>query len=272
MSDAGPKLREVLLEAMTGPLLPRAAAEPFRHQRVDGVPFALTRYDQAGRAHLAAAFVDAGALDAALQRPCAHRRRIALRRTGDRRLLRPYARRPDARRARRGIRRPGGRGRAAGHVLRVVIALCEPARGRGMSAVDVFTFRPRLERRLAEDESLRGPPPDDGRAAAPVAAGRVRARAPAVGRGRLPAAGYRPRQPRRRAPVRCRRGARPHARARRRRARRRAARARAHARRGARGHPARAGPPPGAREAPLEPRDALRLAADRRAAGGDRRA
>ena len=132
-----------------------------------------------------------------------------------------YARTPAGRTRDELAAQLAGRVAAAGlpdNVLRVVIALCEPARGRGMSAVDVFTLRRDANGALTEDVPLRGAPPGDGRTAAAVAAGRVRARAPAVGRGRLPAARHRPLQPRRRAPVRCRRGARPHARARRRRA------------------------------------------------------
>ncbi len=39
---------------------------------------------------------------------------------------------------------------------RIVAAIAEPRRGRGMSAIDLFTFRPNGEGGLAEDEVLRG--------------------------------------------------------------------------------------------------------------------
>jgi acetyl/propionyl-CoA carboxylase alpha subunit/acetyl-CoA carboxylase carboxyltransferase component len=39
---------------------------------------------------------------------------------------------------------------------RIVAAIAEPRRGRGMSAIDLFTFRPGADRELVEDEVLRG--------------------------------------------------------------------------------------------------------------------
>ena len=93
---------------------------------------------------------------------------------------------------------------------------------------------------------------------------RVRARAAAVGRGRLPVPRRRAREPEGRAAVRARRGARPHAGARRARPRHRAARARAHAAsaRSRRCGAFQAHRRP-ARAPAVEPRAALRLADDR---------
>ena len=147
MTDAGPKLREVLLEAMTGRFYRVRPLEPFRHHRIDGVPFALTRYDRAGAHSVAAAFVDAGALDAALH---ALARIAAELPSGEPVIADFYARTPAGRTRDELAAEFAGRVAAAGlpdNVLRVVIALCEPARGRGMSAVDVFTLRRDSERR-----------------------------------------------------------------------------------------------------------------------------
>ncbi len=47
----------------------------------------------------------------------------------------------------------------APNVRRVVVGVAEPARGRGMSAVDLFTFRP-TDGRLTEDRLLRGLHPE----------------------------------------------------------------------------------------------------------------
>ena len=52
-----------------------------------------------------------------------------------------------------------GENEAPPNLDRVVFAVAEPARGRGMSAVDIFTFR-RAESGMAEDELLRGVHPE----------------------------------------------------------------------------------------------------------------
>ena len=160
MTDAGPKLREVLLEAMTGRFYRVRPLEPFRHRRINGVPFALTRYDRAGAHSVAAAFVDAGALDAAMHALA----RIADELPSGEPLIADfYARTPAGRTRDELAAEFAGRVAAAGlpdNVLRVVIALCEPARGRGMSAVDVFTLRRDSNGVLNDDVSLRGVHPE----------------------------------------------------------------------------------------------------------------
>ena len=112
-------------------------------------------------------------------------------------------------------------------VDRLVVAVAEPRRGRGMSAVDLFTFRLTDGAAPVEDESLRG--------LHPMMAERLRLwRFANFSLERLPSAedvylfrGARPGEPQGRAAVRDRRGSRPDPRARRGRPRRSAARVRA---------------------------------------------
>jgi len=154
MTDAGPDVREALLETMTGRFYRVWPLAPFAPARLAGVPFALTHYDRPdGRRHLAAAFVEVAELDAALGALAAHAGGLP---AAEPLVADFYARAPA------GGASPAelsARIAAAGlpaTVGRVVLALCEPARGRGMSAVEIYTF----DRAGLENEPLRGVHPE----------------------------------------------------------------------------------------------------------------
>ena len=250
------------------PLLPRPAGcrrSPRRRWRA--VVLSAGTATRGPRRHLATAFVELPSCGrGARARGLGGRRSAASSRwptsTRDRATAQP----PDE--LARGCGRRSRRSAAAA-VDRMVFAVAEPARGRGMSAVDPFTFR-RDRRRLVEEDAPARPPPDDGRAPAPLAPRGVRPRAAASAEDVYLFRGV-ARQPEGRAPVRARRGARPDPRARRRRARLRAARAGAGAGRGARGDASLPGAPRAAPAAAVEPSPALRLADDRVRARGDPR-
>ena len=145
MATAGPELRMALLEAMTARFYRVHRLAPFTARG----PFALTRY---GRRHLAAAFVEPGGIAAALAG-------LAKVLPGGEPLVADlYARAPDGA-TRDELAQELAQLLAAAalpaDVERVVFALCEPARGRGMSAVDVFTFEHGIE-----DVALRGLHPE----------------------------------------------------------------------------------------------------------------
>jgi len=145
MTDAAPEQRAALLETMTSRFYRVHELAPFSFLG----PFALSRYD--GR-RLAATFVEPGELDAALAAlgPLA---------AGSEPLVADiYARAPaGATREELAADLAGKLEKAAlpPQVERVVFALCDPARGRGMAAVDVFTFNAGVE-----DEPLRGLHPE----------------------------------------------------------------------------------------------------------------
>ncbi len=145
MAEAGPALRAALLETMTSRFYRVHELDPFSF---DG-PFALSRYN--GR-RLAATFVESGGLDAALAAlvPLA---------AGDEPLVADiYTWAPVGLTREQLAAELAGRVAAAGlppAVERVVFALCNPEGGRGMSAVDVFTFNAGVE-----DEPLRGLHPE----------------------------------------------------------------------------------------------------------------
>ncbi len=145
MADAKPELRAALLETMTSRFYRVHALAPFTF---DG-PFAMSRYN--GR-RLAATYVEPGDLDDALAAL------VPLAAGGEPLAADIYALAPagvtrDELAAELSHRLAAARLPAA--VERVVFALCDPERGRGMSAVDVFTFNAGVE-----DEPLRGLHPE----------------------------------------------------------------------------------------------------------------
>ena len=184
MRGGRPALRRVLLEVDDAPLLPRSATlEAVRRaERRRRTASLLTRATSTTgrRRHVAAA----------LRRPRTTCRRAArARRAAPRRCPRASSPSPTSTPARRrradadelaarcARRSPACRAAAVAARRRRV---AEPARGRGMSAVDAFTFRPRRRRRWSRTSVLRGLHPMMARAPGPLAAARVRARAPAV--------------------------------------------------------------------------------------------
>ncbi|HSD79055.1 MAG TPA: hypothetical protein VLB47_00290, partial [Solirubrobacteraceae bacterium] len=153
MSAAHPPLRRVLLEAMTRRYYRMRSLDGFHEQ--DG--FLMATYSFEGRIrHLCTRFVELGQLGAAARAFADHARRLpdGLEASAD-----FYAEvRGD----------PGDRAALAAQLLgalagvelpaavhRIVVAVAVPARGRGMGAVDLFTFR-RTDDGLVEDEVLRG--------------------------------------------------------------------------------------------------------------------
>ena len=195
-------------------------------QRAAGRPLAARGYDHEGRArHLATAFVDLD--DAADARPRV--RRARRRRSRATSSPWPTSTRPrPARQPRDELRRAAARGarrgaRCRAGVHRIVVAVGRARRAAAACpAIDAFTFRPRPRRRLAEDEALPRPAPDDGRIGC-ACGGSQSSSSSGCRRPRTSTCfhGVGARQPEGRAAVRARRGARPHAGARRRRAGRR---------------------------------------------------
>jgi acetyl-CoA carboxylase carboxyltransferase component len=148
MADAGPELRMALLEAMTARFYRVHRLAPF----TGGAPFAFSRY--AGR-RLAAAFVEPGGMADALAALAALAETLP---EGEALVADLYARSPAGpTRDELGAELAQLVAAAAlpENLERVVFALCEPARGRGMSAVDVFTFEHGVE-----DVPLRGLHPE----------------------------------------------------------------------------------------------------------------
>ena len=184
------------------------------------------------RRHLAAAYVDlddVGALASAFARHAAH---AARRRSGRARPLR----RASAARRRRATSWPRRCATALAAVplppalQRIVVAVAEPERGRGMSAIDTFTFRHQPEG-LVEDEVVRGLHPMMGHRLALWRLENFALERLASPEDVYAFRGVGARERQGRAAVRARRGARPHAGPRRGGADRRAARAGAHPRR-----------------------------------------
>ena len=112
---------------------------------------------QGRRRHLAAAYVDLGDVGAVAAAFADHARHAARRRSGRARPLRRARRRgPDARRAGRDAARARLRGsRCPRRCIGSSSRSPQPERGRGMSAIDTFTFRHQPEG-LVEDEVVRG--------------------------------------------------------------------------------------------------------------------
>ncbi|HEY6886864.1 MAG TPA: biotin carboxylase N-terminal domain-containing protein, partial [Solirubrobacter sp.] len=157
MADASPALRELLLETMTARFYRVWPLAPFTPVEIDGVPFAVTTYDQAGEhRHLAAAFVVPGELGAALRALARHAGALP---AAEPVVADIYARAP-ADLTREGLNDEIAAAGLPANVLRVVVALCEPGRGRGMSAVEVLTLRRDEHGVFAEDEPLRGIHPE----------------------------------------------------------------------------------------------------------------
>ena len=137
------------------------------------------------------------------------RRDERLRRLGRRRpRRRPRRRRLLRSRDAEGDRPPSGCARRSlstvalpASVHRIVVGAAPADAGRGMSAIGAVHL-PARPGRAGRGRGAARPAPDDGPSAAPVAAERVRDRAPAVGRGRLPLPRHGPLQPEGRAAVR----------------------------------------------------------------------
>ena len=157
MRVAAPAARSVLVEAMARRYYRVRSLEGFDQIQAGGRAFVRGRYSAQGQLrHLGAAYVE---LDDVRDTTIAFMDQIAELPESEPAVLDLYAEHLDAapthqqlaeqlRSALAGVPVP-----AALH--RIVIAVAEPRRGRGMSAIDLFTFRPGPDG-LAEDEVLRG--------------------------------------------------------------------------------------------------------------------
>jgi acetyl/propionyl-CoA carboxylase alpha subunit/acetyl-CoA carboxylase carboxyltransferase component len=156
MGAADPSARRVLVEAMARRYYRVRSLQGFEQIELDGYEFVLGRYPLDGRLrHLAAAYVELEDVAAAAAAFVPY---IATLPHGELAVLDLYAEHHDAapphaelaetlRIALAGIPMRG--------LHRIVVAVAQPRRGQGMSAIDLFTFRPGSEA-LIEDEVLRG--------------------------------------------------------------------------------------------------------------------
>jgi acetyl-CoA carboxylase carboxyltransferase component/pyruvate/2-oxoglutarate dehydrogenase complex dihydrolipoamide acyltransferase (E2) component len=158
LHDAAPELRRVLLEVMARRYYRVHGPESYEPADVEGRLYVTGAYDaEAGRRRLGAAYV---ALDDVAAAAAAFARFAAAAPEDAPVVVDLYAR--------YGGDAPSHEEHAAGllealraadlppTLHRVVIAVAEPSRGRGMSAIDTFTFRRGPGGELAEDELVRG--------------------------------------------------------------------------------------------------------------------
>jgi acetyl/propionyl-CoA carboxylase alpha subunit/acetyl-CoA carboxylase carboxyltransferase component len=157
MRDADCALRALLVETMARRYYRVRELADFGEERLDGQTFLLSRYPFEGRRrHLAAAFIDLDDLAAATAAIARHVEGLP---EGDLAVVDFYAEHTDhapphdelAERLRQAIIAAP----LPKQLHRIVVAVAEPRRGRGMSAIDLFTFRPGPDG-LAEDEVVRG--------------------------------------------------------------------------------------------------------------------
>ena len=157
MRTATPEARTVLVEAMARRYYRVRSLEGFERVRKDERTFVLWRYDfQGTRRHLGATYTELDDLGSAAAAFMKHIENVP---DGELAVLDLYAEHLDAAPTHQqlaerllavldGIPVPRA-------LHRIVIAVAEPRRGRGMSAVDLFTFRPGPDG-FVEDEVLRG--------------------------------------------------------------------------------------------------------------------
>ncbi len=157
MRDAEPALQRLLVEATARRYYRVRALEGFELARIDGRELLLAQYPfQGRRRHLAAAYVDLGDVGAVAAAFADHARTLP---DDDLAVLDLYAEQAGAAPTRDELAATL-RGALAGIALppalhRIVVAVTQPERGRGMSAIDTFTFRHQPEG-LVEDEVVRG--------------------------------------------------------------------------------------------------------------------
>ncbi|MGA2926447.1 MAG: biotin carboxylase N-terminal domain-containing protein, partial [Solirubrobacteraceae bacterium] len=157
MPTAPPPYRRVLVEAMVRRYYRVRELEGFEERRLDGHTFLLGRYHFRGPARvLAATYVE---LDEVQSAATAFADYAATLPDGELAVLDLYAAHGDEVPSRdqlaASLTLALAQLRPPPALHRVVIAAVEPRRGRGMSAVDLFTFRP-SEHGLVEDQLLRG--------------------------------------------------------------------------------------------------------------------
>ncbi len=155
--NEGP-VRDLLVEAMARRYYRDRSLEGFTEIELGGHRFIAGRYQfQDARRHILAAYVEVNEIGSAARAFAEWAARVP---AGEVAVLDLYAEHAGPAPSHeelaamltdtyKGIRVPPA-------LHRIVAAIAEPRRGRGMSAIDLFTFRPDGEGDLAEDELLRG--------------------------------------------------------------------------------------------------------------------
>ncbi len=157
MHSASAPLRSVLLETMTRRYYRTRPGTEFRDATLDGRPILAARYtSEHGPRRLVTAYVDLDELPAAAQAFASEAAGLH----GDELAVADfYAQHkggaPSQPELAETLRTELSRVAFPASVRRVVVAVAVPGRGRGMSAIDIFTFRPGPDG-LVEDEVLRG--------------------------------------------------------------------------------------------------------------------
>jgi acetyl/propionyl-CoA carboxylase alpha subunit/acetyl-CoA carboxylase carboxyltransferase component len=158
IGSAEPRLRRLLVEAMTRRYYRVRELASFDEIEVDGQAFLTTRYESEGRAYqLLVAFID---LDQIPEVTAALAAQAAKAPPGEVVVADLYCEHPaewlppdelaaTIQHALTQVELPSA-------VRRIVLAVAEPRRGRGMSAIDLFTFRLSNGGPPVEDELLRG--------------------------------------------------------------------------------------------------------------------
>jgi acetyl/propionyl-CoA carboxylase alpha subunit/acetyl-CoA carboxylase carboxyltransferase component len=157
MRGADPALRHLLVEAMARRYYRVHSLEGFERAQIGGHELLLAQYPFDGRRrHLAAAYVD---LDEVGELASAFARHAATLPRDDLAVLDLYSEYPGAAPAHDELATTLRAALAAvplpATLHRIVVAVAQPARGRGMSAIDTFTFRHQPDG-LVEDAVVRG--------------------------------------------------------------------------------------------------------------------
>ncbi len=157
MRDASAPLRRALVESLMRRYYRVRSLEGFDELELDGHAFLVGRYRFKGRwHHLAAAYLRPQDVADAARAFARHARTLPAR---DLVVLDLYAQHEEAAPAAGELARALAADlrdvESAGALHRIVVALAEPRRGRGMAAIDLFTFRPGPDG-LVEDELVRG--------------------------------------------------------------------------------------------------------------------
>ena len=161
LRTAEPPLRRVLLEVMTRRYYRRRALAGFEQLELDGVSLlTATHPEDGGRRRVASAYVTLDDLPVAVASLAGYAESLP----EDEQLVADFyadyeGEPPEQAELAERLGAVLGENEAPPSLDRVVVAVAEPARGRGMSAVDIFTFR-RAESGMVEDELLRGLHPE----------------------------------------------------------------------------------------------------------------
>ena len=157
MRHAEPALRRLLVEAMARRYYRQRSLKGFEPVQIDTCELLMARYPFEGRSrHLAVAYVE---LDDIARAATAFARHVATLPGDDLAVLDLYAEysgdAPPHEELAATLRAALAEVPLPASLHRIVVAVAEPSRGRGMSAIDTFTFRHQPEG-LVEDEVVRG--------------------------------------------------------------------------------------------------------------------